>query len=65
MASCSSILETITLDLVKKIENNGGYSNDLRQKGFFKEILLNKIKDEAKYKSGKKILVGQNKYLND
>ena len=54
-----------SLDLVKKIENNGGYSNDLRQKGFFKEILLNKIKDEAKYKSGKKILVGQNKYLND
>ena len=54
-----------SLDLVKKIENNGGYLNDLKQKGFFKEILLNKIKDEAQYKSGKKILVGQNKYLND
>ena len=54
-----------SLDLIKKIENNGGYFHDQKNKMIFQEILLNEKKEKEQYKSGDKLLVGQNKFTND
>ena len=54
-----------SLDLIKKIENNGGYFHDQKNKMIFQEILLNEKKEKEQYESGDKLLVGQNKFTND
>ena len=54
-----------SLDLIKKIENNGGYFHDQKNKMIFQEILLNEKKEREQYESGDKLLVGQNKFTND
>ena len=54
-----------SLDLIKKIENNGGYFHDQRNQMIFQEILLNEKKEKEQYESGDKLLVGQNKFTND
>ena len=54
-----------SLDLIKKIENNGGYFNDQKNQIIFQEILLNDKKEKEQYESGDKVLVGQNKFIND
>ena len=54
-----------SLDLIKKIENNGGYFRDQKNKMIFQEILLNEKKEKEQYESGDKLLVGQNKFTND
>ena len=54
-----------SLDLFKKIMSNGGYLESLKDGGLFNEILSNSKKVKEQYKSGKKILVGFNKYINE
>jgi len=54
-----------SLDLIKKIQNNGGYFNDQKIQVIFQEILLNKKKEKEQYESGYKLLIGQNKFTND
>ena len=54
-----------SLDLIKKIENNGGYFNDQKNQIIFQEIFMNDKKDKEQYESGDKVLVGQNKFIND
>ena len=54
-----------SFDLIKKIENNGGYFHDQKNKMIFQEILLNEKKEKEQYESGDKLLVGQNKFTND
>ena len=54
-----------SLDLIKKIENNGGYFHDQKNEMIFQEILLNEKKEKEQYESGDKLLVGQNKFTND
>ena len=54
-----------SLNLIKKIENNGGYFHDQKNKMIFQEILLNEKKEKEQYESGDKLLVGQNKFTND
>lgn len=54
-----------TLDLFKKIMSNGGYHESIKEDGLFNEILKNSKKVKEQYKSGKKILVGFNKYVNE
>ena len=54
-----------SLNLIKKIENNGGYFNDQKNQIIFQEILLNDKKEKEQYESGDKVLVGQNKFIND
>ena len=54
-----------SLDLIKKIENNGGYFHDQKNQMIFQEILLNEKKEKEQYESGDKVLVGQNKFIND
>ena len=54
-----------SLDLIKKIENNGGYFNDQKNQIIFQEIFMNDKKEKEQYESGDKVLVGQNKFIND
>ena len=54
-----------SLDLIKKIENNGGYFHDQKNQMIFQEILLNEKKEKEQYESGDKVLVGLNKFAND
>lgn len=54
-----------SLDFFKKITSNGGYTESLKNDGLFNEILLNSKKEKEQYSTGKKILVGFNKYLDE
>ena len=54
-----------SIDLFKKIISNGGYSESLKNDGLFNQILLNSKREKEQYSSGKKILVGLNKYLDE
>ena len=54
-----------SINLIKKIENNGGYFNDKKNQIIFQEILLNNKKEKEQYESGDKVLIGQNKFIND
>ena len=54
-----------SLDLIKKIENNGGYFIDQKNQIIFQEIFMNDKKEKEQYESGDKVLVGQNKFIND
>ena len=54
-----------SLDLFKKIMSKGGYHESIKEDGLFNEILKNSKKVKEQYKSGKKILVGFNKYVNE
>ena len=47
-----------SLDLIKKIENNGGYFHYQKNEMIFQEILLNEKKEKEQYESGDKLLVG-------
>ena len=53
-----------SLELIKKIEENGGYFHDQKNQEIFQEILMNHKKEKEQYKSGDKVLVGQNKFIN-
>ena len=53
-----------SLKLIKKIEDNGGYFNDQKNKKIFQEILMNHDIEKEQYESGDKVLVGQNKFTN-
>ena len=51
-------------ELLKRIENEGGYINNLKN-GIFNEISLNAEKVKQQYISKEKILVGQNKFADE
>ena len=51
-------------ELLKRIENEGGYINNLKN-GIFNEISLNAEKVKQQYISKEKILVGQNKFTDE
>jgi len=53
-----------SLELIKKIEENGGYFHDQKNQEIFQEILMNHKKEKEQYESGDKVLVGQNKFIN-
>ena len=54
-----------SLDLLKKIEYNGGYFNNLTKDGLFKQIFENAKKENDQYSSNEKILIGINKYSDE
>tara|TARA_B100001287_G_scaffold83711_1_gene69863 strand:+ start:5502 stop:6659 length:1158 start_codon:yes stop_codon:yes gene_type:complete len=54
-----------SLDLFKKIESKGGYFNNLKENGLFKQIFENAKKENDQYKSNEKIQVGVNKYVDE
>lgn len=53
-----------SLELIKKIEENGGYFHDQKNQEIFQEILMNHKREKKQYESGDKVLVGQNKFIN-
>ena len=53
-----------SLELIKKIEENGGYFHDQKNQEIFQEILMNHKREKEQYESGDKVLVGQNKFIN-
>ena len=53
-----------SLELIKKIEENGGYFHDQKNQKIFQEILMNHKREKEQYESGDKVLVGQNKFIN-
>ena len=53
-----------SLELIKKIEENGGYFHDQKNQKIFQEILMNNKREKEQYESGDKVLVGQNKFIN-
>ena len=53
-----------SLELIKKIEKNGGYFHDQKNQEIFQEILMNHKREKEQYESGDKVLVGQNKFIN-
>ena len=53
-----------SLELIKKIEENGGYFHDQKNQEIFQEILMNHRREKKQYESGDKVLVGQNKFIN-
>ena len=53
-----------SLELIKKIEANGGYFHDQKNQEIFQEILMNHKREKEQYESGDKVLVGQNKFIN-
>ena len=62
------LIEELTqksLNLFKKIENEGGYYKSLNKKNLFNEILTNSKSVQRQYKSKEKILIGYNKFIDE
>jgi methylmalonyl-CoA mutase len=62
------LIEELTqksLNLFKKIENEGGYYKSLNKKNLFNEILTNSKSVQRQYKLKEKILIGYNKFIDE
>lgn len=62
------LIEELTqksLNLFKKIENEGGYYKSLNKKNLFNEILTNSKSVQRQYELKEKILIGYNKFIDE
>ena len=60
-----SLVSYLSLNLFKKIENEGGYYKSLNKKNLFNEILTNSKSVQRQYKLKEKILIGYNKFIDE